>query len=102
MNRFEKFNARYNELNDQLNIIASGTAKILTPEQTKVLFDYFNLCAEEFLFHRSGYIDHDVWHSWIAGVKYFARNSAIRSLWESELKSGSYYGFTLTLFDTVV
>ncbi len=101
VNLFEKFNGRYNSLNEQLNIIALGGAKDLTPDQTSVLFDYFNLCAEEFLFYKSGYIDHDVWQSWIAGMKYFARSSAVRSLWETEINGGSYYGFNLALLDAV-
>lgn len=61
----------------------------------QVLFDYFNLCAEEYLYHKSGFIDSDVWTSWIHGMRVFAAAPRIRSLWEAELNAGSYYGFTL-------
>lgn len=100
VNLFEKFNARYDSLNEELNAIVARPAEDrLTPEETKALFDYFNLCAEEYLFFKSGYIDQDVWRSWLAGMKYFAQNAAVRSLWESELSSASYYGFNLALFN---
>jgi hypothetical protein len=99
---FEKFNARYDSLNEKLNAIVIVQDEELTKnEKQAVLFAYFNLCAEEYLFYKSGYIDQDVWLSWIAGMKYFAQNNAIRSLWESELRSESYYGFSLALFHAV-
>lgn len=99
INIFEKFNARYADLNEKLNSIFMRNAEDLTAAETDVLFDYFNLCAEEYLFYKSGYIDQDVWLSWISGMKHFAQNGAVHSLWASELKGGSYYGFSLAFFD---
>lgn len=101
VNLFKEFNARYDSLNEKLNAIVARESADLSAEERTVLFDYFNLCAEEYLFYKSGYIDQDVWRSWLAGMKYFARNAAVRSFWESDLNSNSYYGFSVTLFDAV-
>jgi hypothetical protein len=101
VNLFKDFNARYDRLNEQLNAIFENNSEELTIKDKKVLFDYFNLCAEEYLFYKSGYIDKDVWRSWLAGMEYYARKAAVRNLWELETKENSYYGFSLKLFDTV-
>lgn len=63
----------------------------------QVLFDYFNLCAEEYLYYKTGFIDEEVWASWLRGMGAFAKVEHIRSLWQAELEAGSYYGFTLDL-----
>lgn len=34
-------------------------------------------------------------------MKYFAGRALIRSLWESELKTGSYYGLTMEIIEAV-
>jgi hypothetical protein len=68
-------------------------------EDRQVLMDYFNLCAEEYLYFNAGYIDTSVWKSWMRGMKAYAAVPAIRGLWEKELQSGSYYGFSLSGFE---
>jgi hypothetical protein len=68
---------------------------ILESESRQTLFDYFNLCAEEFLYYKTGFIDPEVWQSWASGMKHFASVKHIRELWEAELGGGSYYGLTL-------
>src|ERR1043165_2380128 len=93
---FVEFNKRYDDLNEKLNrILLAPTADRLAAEETEVLFDYFNLCAEEFLFYKAGYIDEEVWQSWRKGMGIFGENERIRQLWEKELKTESYYGFKL-------
>ncbi len=42
----------------------------------KILYDYFNLCAEEFLFQEADYIDEKVWQSWLRGMAHFAEDPA--------------------------
>ena len=100
---FEKFNARYDGLNEKLNsIISRPTESTLISEHVKILYDYFNLCAEEHLFYKAGYIDERVWRAWLQGMKFFAADAAVRRLWAEEIKSGSYYEFDLKLLDAVV
>lgn len=95
---FKTFNERFDKLNDSLNHIQSRQAtEVLKPEERQTLFDYFNLCAEEYLFFKGGYIDGEVWNSWLRGMAFFASNPEIRRVWESELRQGSYYGFSLSL-----
>ncbi len=93
---FNGFNARYDKLNARLN----GIAQRLRAQPGSLLEeDYFNLCAEEYLFARSGYLDEDVLRAWRAGMRHFRKVERIRELWESEIRQGSYYGFTLSLLD---
>ncbi len=100
---FREFNARYDKLNDRLNVIAQRTGEpIVDVTDFQHLYDYFNLCAEEHLFAEAGYIDRDVWASWRNGMKYFAAITEIRRVWARELEQGSYYGFTLAAIDAAV
>jgi hypothetical protein len=91
---FVEFNARYDKLNDDLNAILFGPAEgDFTDAEQKVLFSYFNLCAEEYFFYKSGYIDGHVWKSWRRGMHVFFTHPRIRGLWNHDCKADSYYGF---------
>jgi len=97
---FDKFNERYNNLNEKLNAIVKRDQNLKLEEgEVDDLYDYFNLCAEEYLFYKAGYIDHEVWLAWVCGMAFFAKNSQIKNLWEKEIKLGSYYGFSLDLLN---
>ena len=98
MELFKQFNERYDSLNDRLNCIAEkGSNILLLPAEKQCLYDYFNLCAEEYLYFKGGYIDLDVWRSWTRGMRHFADVITVKNLWDEELSSQSYYGFSLTL-----
>lgn len=100
---FRQFTAKYDALNERLNEIASRDAtSMLSLADKQLLFDYFNLCAEEYLYYKTGFIDAEVWTSWRRGMAEFAKARHIRSLWGAELAAGSYYGFTLQLLDSNV
>lgn len=95
---FGQFTKRYDELNNDLNAIrmrAIGTP--LQPDEKRRLYDYFNLCAEEHLFHEAGYIDHRVWHAWCKGMVAFDDVPEIHALWAEELSTNAYYGFSLKM-----
>jgi hypothetical protein len=93
---FTAFNSRYDKLNKPLNMmLVRGDGNTLRPEDVNVLYDYFNLCAEEYLYYKSGYIDSNVWESWTQGMKIFTNDDEIKRLWVHEIQSGSYYGFSL-------
>ena len=102
---FKEFNERYDKLNERLNEI-----RLRPPgEQLKaekgadnktdkdVLCDYFNLCAEQYMYETAGYLDERAWKAWRKGMKYFAADCEIRTFWEQELQEqeDSYYGFSL-------
>ena len=66
-----QFNERYDDLNEELNSIvrAKGSAEPLENAQKDTLYDYFNLCAEEYLFYRRGYVYPEVWEAWARGME---------------------------------
>lgn len=87
-----EFNGRYDRLNDVLDrVVLSG---VQTAEDRHAVLDYFNLCAEEYLFYQEGYIDQRVWQSWSNGMRIYFSASAIAGIWNEEAKTNSYYGFT--------
>jgi hypothetical protein len=91
---FTDFNRRYDEMNDKLENIRGGNG----PGGAGVkntLVEYFNLCAEEYLFFREGYIHPEAWQSWCRGMVYYLQHKDIRRVWEEEMISGSYYDLTL-------
>jgi hypothetical protein len=91
---FKDFNKRFNRINEELNAIKDGPEDTpLTEPQKNLLFDYFNLCGEEYLFYRQGYIYPEVWQAWHNGMSIFHKNSRIKKLWDEDLKTFSYYGF---------
>jgi hypothetical protein len=97
---FRRFNERYDELNNKINaIVARDQQAVLSAQEVQDLYDYFNLCGEEYLYFKTGFIDPQVWSAWVRGMRHFASYTPIRRLWESELNGGSYYGFTLDLVD---
>ena len=91
------FNGRYGALNEELqSILKTGQehpASMLTQNERKTLVDYFNLCAEEYLFYDLGYVEPRVWGAWGDGMNEYAKDWRIRELWKREKQSDSYYGF---------
>lgn len=95
---FSEFNLRYDKLNNDLNEIVFGSQDAeLTEKEKLLLFDYFNLCAEEYLYFKKGFIFPEVWTAWFNGMRVFASSPRIRRLWKDELKTNSYYGFQMPL-----
>ena len=91
-----EFNQRYDRLNENLNRILLGDPDDeLTAEELDVLNDYFNLCGEEYLFFKKGYIYPEVWKAWMNGMKIFYQDERIREFWLKELETDSYYGLRL-------
>jgi hypothetical protein len=92
---FVEFNIRYDALNDDLNAILFGPSEgLLSAAEREHVFSYFNLCAEEYFFYKTSYIDRRVWDSWYQGMRIFFDQPRIRALWMQDCKARSYYGFT--------
>jgi hypothetical protein len=94
---FVQFNRRYDDLNEKLNDILENNQglKELEAHEIDTLNDYFNLCGEEYLFYRRGYIYPEVWQSWVAGMKIFYDDERIQKQWLKELNTQSYYGLNV-------
>ena len=67
----------------------------LTSDEITLLYNYFNLCAEEYLYYRKGFIYPEVWFAWRNGMKIFCGCPRICALWKTELQTNSYYGFPI-------
>jgi hypothetical protein len=93
---FTEFNTRYDKLNEGLMeaICSSGD---FGQEERDRFVDYFNLCAEEFLFYQAGYIDDRVWDSWQRGMAQYSADPRVAALWQDEQQTNSYYGFVLPI-----
>jgi len=97
---FEKFNMRYDhELNDLINgirIDSNDFERELSNKEKQQLLDYFNLCAEEFLWFKKGRIPADVWNAWRTGILRNISTPQIRTFYEQEVLKpnikDSFYG----------
>lgn len=93
---FEKFNQRFNSLNEDLNAIRAGSfAATAQKSAESVVQDYLNLCSEEYLWRKRGFVDEEVWSAWLSGIHYYLKSPAILKVFVREQKTApySYYGF---------
>lgn len=88
------FNDRYDKMGTDLQFALSRNGDFEKETQLKFV-RYFNLCAEEWLFWRAGYIYDPVWEAWRNGMKQYSRDKRVMAIWDAEAKSESYYGFDL-------
>jgi len=83
-------------MNERLNgIIERDDETPLTSEERSIIYDYFNLCGEEFLYYSHGYILPSVWKAWENGMRYFFCSPRISDVWKNEKISDSYYGLEI-------
>ena len=95
---FTEFNQRYDRLNDRLGAIPIDLPASV--EHRGAIVDYFNLCAEEYLFYREGYIHPAVWRSWCRGMLQYLDRQPFRDVWSAESKTESYYGLSLAIIQS--
>jgi hypothetical protein len=97
---FAEFNARYDSMNGRLYLLCEASVdQPLTKDDITFLYDYFNLCGEEYLYYRKGFIYPEVWSAWRKGMQIFLRCPRIRAIWEKELTTDSYYGLTMSCIE---
>lgn len=89
------FNARYDKLNARLSKIVAASYKdaMLRAYEVATLDDYFNLCSEEYLFYKKGYIYPEVWDAWFSGIRTYFQDWRVRKAWSDDKSKESYYGF---------
>jgi hypothetical protein len=95
---FTEFNERYACQNDNLSDIKSNN-NMTSEKRDKILDDYFNLCAEEYLFYKEGRIHNEVWGFWCRGMQEHLSNDIIKAYWEKAQKENSYYGLTTVVIN---
>ena len=86
------FNERYDKLGTDLQFAICRNGDFEKETELKFV-RYFNLCAEEWLFWRAGYIYDPVWQAWQNGMRQYSKDKRVMSLWDAEAKTDSYYGF---------
>jgi len=94
---FETFNKRYDEnINDTLNKLRNNETLEENSNVKNYIYDYFNLCAEEYLWYKKGRIDKDIWEAWKAGIIENLKIEQVKKLFDEEkcnpLTQKSYYG----------
>lgn len=99
---FQECNRRYDAMNELLEMARASDEAHLNTEETSLLVDYFNLCGEEYLYYRQGYVPPAVWEAWYLGMKIVICSPRINELWRSEKATGSYYGLPLEPFPSSV
>lgn len=92
---FKECNSRYDGMNEALASIGKKALTDLTEEERSKVIDYLNLCGEEYLYFKRGYIHPSVWQAWSNGMKAVAAAPSIRSIWEAERDTDSYYDLPL-------
>jgi hypothetical protein len=90
------------QLHELLGVLKKSREPKLEDEQKTFLYGYFNLCAEEYLYYRKGFIYPEVWYSWVNGMMVFFVHPQIAKLWHSDLDAGCYYGLNRELWDKEV
>lgn len=88
---FQEFNTEYDtKFRKKLSEIRKQN-KI---EDTDIVIDYFNFCAQEYLWKTKGRIPDNVWNSWEQGIVFFISNPLIEEIFIGEKEQrNSYYGW---------
>jgi hypothetical protein len=95
---FTDFNHRYDDMNEELEDVHAG--KQMGDSNLRItLVDYFNLCAEEYLFYKEGFIHTLAWRSWCLGMLYYLKDERVRKIWDDEVRKDSYYGLTFEIIE---
>ena len=98
---FTTFNKRYDmAFNDLINSLRDDPEKQLEINKEKtdknLIIDYFNLCAEEYLWYSKNRIPKCVWEAWKAGILENLEVKQVREVFKNETKTDrgkkSYYG----------
>ena len=111
---FESFNTKYNgETNDIFNELRRCTAEKsingiynelvknseksregIKPTGENIVIDYFNLCAEEYLWFSKGRIPKKVWDAWKCGIIANIKIPQVEELYKKEIENSkqSFYG----------
>lgn len=96
---FMEFTSRYDRLNDKITDIKAEESPCQKQQIQKTLDDYFNLCAEEYLFYEEGRILDSVWAAWCRGMKEHLKAKPIGDYWQRAQRENSYYGLTTEVIE---
>ena len=70
---FTAFNKRYDDLNEEMNGIDLPNYKPKAGKENRttedIVYDYLNLCSEEYYWFMEGHIPNLIWRNWEEGTK---------------------------------
>jgi hypothetical protein len=94
---FKTFNDRYNSnMNDIINNLKIDSERKLDKSERNIIIDYFNLCAEEYLWYKKKRIPTDVWTAWKSGILENLKIKQVAELYKEETSTDngkkSFYG----------
>jgi hypothetical protein len=93
---FAEFNERYRDLHEDLQRVSQRSPDSLREvDEGEILDQYFNLCAEEYLFYKQGRILRHVWQTWCRGILIYLRVGHIEDYWRAQESANFHYGFTV-------
>ena len=92
---FKDFNSRYDKMHADIYRIINDSNNDLSDDVRLKVVDYLNLCGEEYLYFKLGYIEPSVWEAWNNGMKIIVAKQPIQTIWRHEKSSGSYYNLPL-------
>ena len=87
-----EFNSTYGKISTELQDAIWSSEPFSRPSKLRFI-EYFNLCAEEWLFWKTGYVYEPVWNAWAWGMHQYSSDPRVKTLWEEEQKTNAYYGF---------
>jgi hypothetical protein len=92
---FVRFTDKFSEVNQTIDAIVRAEDKslALTQSERDDLFEYFNLCGEEYFYFRQGSVPDEVWVTWKVGMKAIFADARVIRLWDSDSGPSAYYGF---------
>lgn len=106
---FTEFNQRYDVINNKLDEVSKLTLEQwseLSPkeqlEKEGVIIDFFNICAEEYHWHKEGRINGNIWESWHKGMNdIYNRSKVIQNIWDEECKNEGYKSYYISNKDEI-
>ena len=99
---FKTVNDRYDsKLNDLINSLRNDEQREINDQERNLIIDYFNLCAEEYLWYKKKRLPQDVWKAWKAGILQNLTIRQVKKIYDLETNSAngeiSYYGLVKEL-----
>ena len=90
---FAESNKRFEELSVELNQMIDAKGE-LTKEEKRVLDTYFNLCSEEYMYFKMGYVPTMAWQAWRTGMEGIMAVERIGNYWKQQKRSKARYGLS--------
>jgi hypothetical protein len=104
---FILFNGKYNKIDAQIDDISkmsfeewNNLDQKIRLEFTHVVYAFFNLCAEEYYWHKEDRISKKVWVSWKKGMNdIYNRSELIKQMWDEECENEGYISYYINKKD---